>query len=167
MQDPRNNSWRRKAVIAVLGLGLLGLATFEVLLTAWSEVGTLTPQAAAAERMRLLEGPASGPALLSVDDSGQISVTPSADEPSPDGVARLSIWSTREGGETVLVAYPMWFVTLRTGPTVNLGTLMDLVVRDLRVPRPSVTLEALENRGPGLVLDHSDSRGGHLLIWTE
>jgi hypothetical protein len=46
--------------------------------------------------------------------------------------------------------------------------------RQLRVSRPDggtinlqVTIEDLERRGPGLILDRTDERGRQLIVWTE
>jgi hypothetical protein len=31
----------------------------------------------------------------------------------------------------------------------------------------NLTLDDIERRGPGLILDQADRRGSHVLIWTE
>ena len=67
-------------------------------------------------------------------------------------------------GKLVNVSIPMWL--LRMFPSKRMSFLSDNGI-DFDSDRVHVTLEDLERRGPGLVLDQSDRRGSQVLVWTE
>lgn len=64
----------------------------------------------------------------------------------------------------VNVAIPMWL--LRLAPSNKFSFLNDNGI-DLDSDRVHLTLDDLERRGPGLLLDQTDRRGAQVLIWTE
>jgi hypothetical protein len=64
----------------------------------------------------------------------------------------------------VRVSIPFWL--MRLFPSKNLSFLSDEGI-DIDTDRVRLTLEDLERRGPGLILDHKDRRGSHVLVWTE
>jgi len=68
------------------------------------------------------------------------------------------------GGKLVNVSIPMWL--LRMFPSKRMSFLSDNGI-DFDSDRVHVTLEDLERRGPGLVLDQADRRGSQVLVWTE
>lgn len=67
-------------------------------------------------------------------------------------------------GKIVRVSIPFWL--LRLVPSKNLSFLHDEGI-DLDTRRVRLTLEDLERRGPGLILDEKDRRGSQVLVWTE
>lgn len=64
----------------------------------------------------------------------------------------------------VRVSIPFWL--LRLAPSKRLSFLDDNGI-DFDTDKVHVTLDDLERRGPGLVLDQQDRRGSHVLVWTE
>jgi hypothetical protein len=64
----------------------------------------------------------------------------------------------------VRVTIPFWL--LRMMPSKNLSFLHDEGI-DLDTSRVRLTLEDVERRGPGLILDQKDRRGSQVLVWTE
>jgi hypothetical protein len=68
------------------------------------------------------------------------------------------------GGKLVNVSIPMWL--LRMFPKKRMSFLSDNGI-DFDSDRVNVTLEDIERRGPGLVLDQADRRGSQVLVWTE
>jgi hypothetical protein len=64
----------------------------------------------------------------------------------------------------VRVSIPFWL--LRMAPTRHVSFLNDTGI-DFDADRIRLTLEDLERRGPGLILDQADRRGAHVLVWTE
>jgi hypothetical protein len=64
----------------------------------------------------------------------------------------------------VRVSIPFWL--LRMAPTRHVAFLNDTGI-DFDSDRIRLTLEDLERRGPGLILDQADRRGAHVLVWTE
>lgn len=69
-----------------------------------------------------------------------------------------------DAGKLVRVTIPFWL--MRLFPSKNLSFLNDEGI-DIDARRIRLTLEDLERRGPGLVLDQKDRRGALVLIWTE
>jgi hypothetical protein len=64
----------------------------------------------------------------------------------------------------VRISIPFWL--LRLAPSKHFSFLDDNGI-DFDSDRVRVTVEDLERRGPGLVLDQKDRRGSHVLVWTE
>lgn len=64
----------------------------------------------------------------------------------------------------VNVTIPMWL--LRLAPTDKFSFLNDNGI-DFDSDRVHLTLDDLERRGPGLLLDQTDRRGSQVLVWTE
>jgi len=67
-------------------------------------------------------------------------------------------------GKLVNVSIPFWL--LRLTPANKFSFLNDNGI-DFDSERVHLTLEDLERRGPGLILDQADRRGSHVLVWTE
>lgn len=67
-------------------------------------------------------------------------------------------------GKLVRVTIPFWL--MRMLPSRNLSFLHDEGI-DIDSDRVHLTLEDLERRGPGLILDQKDRHGSHVLVWTE
>jgi len=70
-------------------------------------------------------------------------------------------WDGRSRQGVFRLKAPFWIVSMNNR-------------RHLRVSRPDggtidlqVTIEDLERRGPGLILDRTDERGRQLIVWTE
>jgi hypothetical protein len=64
----------------------------------------------------------------------------------------------------VRVSIPFWL--LRMAPSRHMSFLSDSGI-DFDSDRIRLTLEDLERRGPGLILDQADRRGSQVLVWTE
>jgi hypothetical protein len=67
-------------------------------------------------------------------------------------------------GKLVNVSIPMWL--LRMAPTDKFSFMKDNGI-DFDSDRVHITLDDLERRGPGLLLDQADRRGSQVLVWTE
>jgi hypothetical protein len=67
-------------------------------------------------------------------------------------------------GKLVNVSIPFWL--LRLAPSNKFSFLSDNGI-DFDAERVHLTLEDLERRGPGLILDQADRRGSQVLVWTE
>ena len=64
----------------------------------------------------------------------------------------------------VRVSIPFWL--LRLAPSRHMTFLSDSGI-DFDSDRVHVTLDDLERRGPGLILDQADRRGSQVLVWAE
>jgi hypothetical protein len=62
------------------------------------------------------------------------------------------------------VQIPFWL--LHMVPSKHLSLLNDEGI-DIDTDRVRLTLDDLERRGPGLILDAKDRRGSLVLVWTE
>lgn len=76
---------------------------------------------------------------------------------------RVLAYDTR-AGKLVHVSIPFWL--LRLAPSRNFSFLNSNGI-DFDSDRVHLTLEDLERRGPGLILDQADRRGSQVLVWTE
>lgn len=65
----------------------------------------------------------------------------------------------------VRVSIPFWL--LRLAPTNKRMSFLSDNGIDFDSDRVHLSLDDLERRGPGLVVDHTDRRGSLLLVWTE
>lgn len=165
------NATRRSKLgwaLALLAIaGVAGIAGFGSLLSSWSELSYGTRAEAAAAAAALLAGPAAGPAYLVVSAEGRVSVRRDLEQATATPLRALVAWTSRPDGRVTRTDFPMWFVRVKTTDDVNLGTLTSFFARDWENLDLSVTVEDLERRGPGLVLDHTDAAGARLLLWTE
>jgi len=76
---------------------------------------------------------------------------------------RVLAYDTR-ANKLVNVSIPMWL--LRMAPTDKFSFMKDNGI-DFDADRVHITLDDLERRGPGLLLDQADRRGSQVLVWTE
>ena len=76
---------------------------------------------------------------------------------------RVLAYDQRER-KLVNVSIPFWL--LRLAPSNKFSFLSDNGI-DFDSDRVQLTLEDLERRGPGLILDQADRRGSQVLVWTE
>jgi hypothetical protein len=76
---------------------------------------------------------------------------------------RVLAYDTR-AGKLVNVSIPMWL--LRLAPTDKFSFMKDNGI-DFDSDRVHITLDDVERRGPGLLLDQADRRGSQVLVWTE
>jgi hypothetical protein len=76
---------------------------------------------------------------------------------------RVLAYDTR-AEKLVRVSIPFWL--LRMAPSRHVSFFSDTGI-DFDSDRIRLTLDDLERRGPGLILDQADRRGSHVLVWTE
>jgi len=88
--------------------------------------------------------------------------------PSSGSLAKLAALRVlaydRHEGKLVNVSIPFWL--LRLAPSNKFSFLNDNGI-DFDSDRIHLTIEDLERRGPGLILDQADRRGSRVLVWTE
>lgn len=69
-------------------------------------------------------------------------------------------------GKLVRVSIPFWL--LRMMPSRHLSFLNDEGIDvDIDADRVRLTIDDIERRGPGLILDEKDRRGSQVLVWAE
>lgn len=77
---------------------------------------------------------------------------------------RVLAYDNRER-KLIRVSIPFWL--LRLAPAGKKVSFLNDNGIDFDTDRVHLTLEDLERRGPGLVLDQADRRGSQVLVWTE
>jgi hypothetical protein len=70
-----------------------------------------------------------------------------------------------DDGKLVRISIPFWL--LRLAPSGKRMSFLSENGVDFDSDRVHLTLEDLERRGPGLILDHTDRQGSLVLVWTE
>ena len=70
-----------------------------------------------------------------------------------------------DGGKIVRVSIPFWL--LRLAPSGKRMSFLNDNGVDFDTDRVHLTLEDLERRGPGLILDQIDRHGSRVLVWAE
>jgi len=83
--------------------------------------------------------------------------------PSKLDTLRVLAYDTH-AGKLVHVSIPFWL--LRLAPSRHMTFLSDSGI-DFDSDRVHLTLDDLERRGPGLILDQADRRGSQVLVWAE
>jgi hypothetical protein len=76
---------------------------------------------------------------------------------------RVLAYDTR-ANKLVNVSIPMWL--LRLAPSNKFSFMKDNGI-DFDSDRMHISLDDVERRGPGLLLDQADRRGSQVLVWTE
>ena len=69
-----------------------------------------------------------------------------------------------DANKLVRVSIPFWL--LRMAPSKHFSFLNDNGI-DIDSDRIRLTLDDIERRGPGLLIDQKDRRGHQVLVWTE
>lgn len=76
---------------------------------------------------------------------------------------RVLAYDTR-ANKLVNVSIPMWL--LRLAPSNKFSFMKDNGI-DFDSDRMHISLDDIERRGPGLLLDQTERRGSQVLVWTE
>ena len=102
--------------------------------------------------------------LIELDDRGHL-VRVNSDRPAatqrPEALYVLA-YSADDGGRVVRVNIPFWILRLKMH-----GSLINIGGRNLDMKDYHITVEDLEHYGPTLILDQDDSRGAHVLVWSQ
>jgi hypothetical protein len=166
--DKRTKTWLSivvaiLAVLVMVGIAVVGGSAYFI----YSHVRKAPAEEAQADDRfaRARERMANQQPLLEISDRDEVVVHPAAEAPAGGTVEtlRAMIYDPREG-RIVDVDIPFWL--LRIMPSGRFS-FMDRNGIDFDTDRIRVTVEDLEKRGPGLVLDHRDRRGAQVLVWTE
>lgn len=83
--------------------------------------------------------------------------TPTAQSPSALHVMAFD----SDDGQIVRLSIPLWLLRLQKGGTIDVGR-GNMSLEDLKL-----TVEDLERFGPTLIVDHRDTRGTRVLVWSQ
>jgi len=162
-------TWLSVALAALLVAGMLGLAVIggSIYFVSRHIRTESIADAAAAERLNRARMRFAGqPALIELRDHDQV-IVHRPDPPSTRG-ASLQVLKilVHDSGEGRLIDLEIPFWLLRLMPRRHLSILSDAGV-ELDAERLRVSVDDLDAYGPGVILDHRDSRGAQVLVWTE
>lgn len=151
------------AVFCVLALvAVVGGAFFYM--SRHIETKAATPASAAKEFDTVRAGFAGQRPLIELDRDGKF-VRANTDRPAPPRVVvpdQLHVLAfDPSDGRIVQFSIPFWLLRMKAGnATIDLnGNRMDL--EDLRL-----TVHDLERQGPTLIVDHQDTDGDRVLVWS-
>ena len=138
------------------------------ILSSWSDLRSATPTEADQAFVDALRTAGGGPAYMEFGADGGVVVRRDLEQAERAALETLHVvaWDPAKGW-LLDVDFPYWFVRMKMSKTFNLGTLMALLARDWQGLDLEVSEENLEQRGPGLVLDHTLPDGRRVLLWTE
>ena len=165
MADKRR--WAMIGAATVTVAALAGISLSAVLFNRWSEVSSVDESAAERAFARERKAAGGGPAYVEISPSGQVSVRTELELDTPIRLTTLHLLAWQPQARNLLrIAFPMWFVRVKMSRAINLGTLTSVLTGDWGQINLTVSVEELERRGPGVVLDHRLSGGGRILLWT-
>lgn len=166
-----NKSKWRWLVPLLLGIGFLalcGIGFSSYLFSSWTEVRPLEYAEAMAEFDLARSRTGGGPSYLTISPEGSLELRTDLEgpEPVPIEILHLLAWSP-DSEKLLQIEFPFWFVRVKMSDTVNLGTVTAALAQDWENLQLKVSVEELERRGPGLILDHRREDGARILLWTE
>jgi hypothetical protein len=155
-------------LLGVLAIFAIAVAAMSyVFLVVWTDVHDAPPDEAQEIFTAALLEAGGGPPYIEITDDGSIVVHREQEGSEFDDFRslRLLIWVPDE--EKVLsIAYPRWFVRIKTWSSLNLGTMIAAASRDWGQLDLSVSFDDLRRRGPALLLDNQLENGARILLWT-
>jgi hypothetical protein len=171
MAQRSRRTWVSVVIAAVICIGMLAVAAVGgTAYFIYHHVRTeFTPQNDAEQRFAEARGRFAGQRPLIETRHGDDPVvhTDAIPRASAKGAKleslRVLAYDTR-ARKLVNVSIPFWL--LRMTPTNKFSFLSDNGI-DFDAERVHITVDDLERRGPGLILDETDRRGSQVLVWTE
>lgn len=163
----RRPLWRYVFAVVLL-LATIGIATFASLFSGWSRLESATLEEATISIASEIEQLEDRRAYLTISETGTVHVRRELEKQNPGQLAALNLIAYAPGSSRIArVRFPFWFVQIKTSDHLNLGTFVSLLSQDWEQLDLSVTEGDLMRRGPGLVLDHTRSDGGRIVLWSE
>jgi hypothetical protein len=168
MTTARRRTWWQ---VVIAGLVVLGIATIALVggttLYIYRHIRSdLVPADAAAERMAAAKARfGASPAFLRVDAHGRAVVNGREGGGAHQRLATLrALAYDPASGKLVDISVPFWLLRLVPNGRISLDGASGL---DISAERLNLNVSALEDLGPGLVIDQEDRGGRKVLVWTE
>jgi len=155
--------------LVVLGaLGLIGIGIFAGMVVSWTETNSADAATAATRFEQQLEllGPA--PPYLDRTLQGRDFLHQELEQETATRLASLHalLWVAHRE-QLMEIEVPMWFVRVKDAGGGGLRLLLASTYWDADDLQLELDVDALERRGPGLLLDRGHEDGTRLLVWSE
>jgi hypothetical protein len=162
------SSRKRRIWLGLAALSVAWLVVAMVVFASWTEFETANQTQAEQAFESALNLCADSRAYLVGESGGSFVVNRELEgsELQDLNTLHLMYWQADEKRLTRM-NFPIWFVRVKTTHSINLGTYTSLLAGDWAHLELSVTVQDLQRRGPGLILDHQLAEQGRLLLWTD
>lgn len=155
-------------VAALIGLGILGVIAMAGVGLYFFSQHVETRQVGAAEAddrftevRKRFEGQKP---LIELDEQGDFLRSnpdrPAASTSQPPSALHVMAFDA-DDGQIVRLSIPFWLLRLQKGGTIDVGR-GEMNLEDLKL-----TVEDLERFGPTLIVDHRETRGTRVLVWSQ
>jgi hypothetical protein len=153
--------WIVIGIVAVCILCVIGLAAAGLwFVKSHVEIRQTTASTAASDFDTVLHRYAGQKPLIELDDRGNFV---HANTDRPNGTRRpesLNVLAFNPRDDKVVhVDVPFWLLRLKSGTSFGAG--------DINLVKLRLTVEDLERYGPALIVNHQDSDGARVVVWTE
>jgi len=103
------------------------------------------------------------PYLVIKDGEPVVSDAPAASPGKPVEALHIIVWDPDER-KVVKLTMPFWLLRMTKGQPIKISSDDEPGLKPMKL---RITVEDLERRGPGLVLDHRESTGERVLVWAQ
>jgi hypothetical protein len=151
------------AFLLVVGVVLVGVVGFVIYQHLAIQAKTATEGSADEEFAKIVatfEG--QKPYLVIMDGEPVVTDAPAASPGKPVEALHIIIWDPDER-KVVKLNMPFWLLRMTKGQPIRISS-NDEPGEAMKL---KITVEDLERRGPGLILDHKEASGGRVLVWAQ
>jgi len=151
------------AFLLVVGVVLDGVVGFVIYQQFAVQAKTATEGSADEEFAKIVatfEG--QKPYLVIKDGEPVVTEAPAASPGKPVEALHIIIWDPDEQ-KVVKLNMPFWLLRMTKGQPIRISSNDELG----EAMKLKITVEDLERRGPGLILDHKEASGERVLVWAQ
>jgi hypothetical protein len=154
-------------VAGVIGLGILGIVAMAAaglwFVRSHVDVRSTTVTAVSSDFDAVRARFSTQKPLIELDDHGEF-VRANTDRPAGTVPPQsLNVMAFDPDDEKVVrMDLPFWLLRLKSG-----GSRFSVGGGDVDLKKLRLTVEDLERFGPTLIVDHKDSKGSRVLVWTQ
>ena len=154
-------------VAGVVGIGILGIVAMAAaglwFVRSHVDVRSTTVTAASSDFDAVRARFSAQKPLIELDDHGEF-IRANTDRPAGTVPPQsLNVMAFDPDDEKVVrMDLPFWLLRLKSG-----GSRFSVGGGDVDLAKLRLTVEDLERFGPTLIVDHKDSKGSRVLVWTQ
>jgi len=151
------------AFLLVVGVVLVGVVGFVIYQQFAIQAKTATEGSADEEFAKIVatfEG--QKPYLVIKDGEPVVTEAPAAAPGKPVEALHIIIWDP-DKRKVVKLNLPFWLLRMTKGQPIKISSTDE----PGEAMKLKITVEDLERRGPGLVLDHKEASGERVLVWAQ